>query len=43
MNKVIGHLKTINKHKYMVTKLCFRCHYTNKESCTISANTLFVN
>lgn len=26
MNKVIGHLKTINKHKYMVTKLCFRCH-----------------
>ena len=26
MNKVIGHLKTINKHKKMVTKLCFRCH-----------------
>ena len=26
MNKVIGHLKTINKHKYIVTKLCFRCH-----------------
>ena len=26
MNKVIGHLKTINKHKYMVTKLCFLCH-----------------
>lgn len=26
MNKVIGHLKTINKHKILVTKLCFRCH-----------------
>ena len=23
--KLLGHLKTINKHKYYVTKLCFRC------------------
>ncbi len=26
MNKVISHLKTINQHKKLVTKLCFRCH-----------------
>lgn len=26
MNKTIGHLKTINKHKIKVTQLCFRCH-----------------
>ena len=26
MNKVIGHLRTINKHKRKVTHLCFRCH-----------------
>ena len=26
MNKVIGHLRTINRHKMKVTQLCFRCH-----------------
>lgn len=26
MNKIIGHLKTINQHKIKVTQLCFRCH-----------------
>lgn len=26
MNKVLGHLKTINQHKAKVTWLCFRCH-----------------
>ncbi|MCF0105143.1 MAG: catalase [Holdemanella sp.] len=26
MNKVIGHLNTINQHKIKVTELCFRCH-----------------
>ncbi len=26
MNKIIGHLKTINRHKWKVTQLCFRCH-----------------
>lgn len=25
MNKFLGHLKTINHHKYLVTKLLFRC------------------
>lgn len=25
MNKFWGHFSTINKHKYNVTKLCFRC------------------
>lgn len=25
MNKIIGHLKTITKHKILVTKLCFKC------------------
>ena len=25
MMKLLNHLKTINKHKYYVTKLCFRC------------------
>jgi len=23
--KLINHLKTINKHKYYVTMLCFKC------------------
>ena len=26
LSKIKGHLKTINKHKAEVTKLCFRCH-----------------
>ncbi|MDO4465900.1 MAG: DUF5662 family protein [Bacillota bacterium] len=26
LQKIYGHLKTINKHKIEVTKLCFRCH-----------------
>lgn len=26
IQKIRGHLKTINKHKIEVTKLCFRCH-----------------
>lgn len=26
MNKILGHLKTINKHKITVMKLCFRIH-----------------
>ena len=26
MNKILGHLHTINKHKIKVTQLCFRCH-----------------
>ena len=26
MNKVLAHLKTINRHKALVTRLCFRCH-----------------
>ena len=26
MNRVIGHLRTINRHKMKVTQLCFRCH-----------------
>ncbi|MBQ0065698.1 MAG: catalase [Firmicutes bacterium] len=26
LEKIKGHLKTINKHKIEVTKLCFRCH-----------------
>ncbi|MDX8418222.1 MAG: DUF5662 family protein [Absicoccus sp.] len=26
MNKVFGHLRTINRHKIKVTQLCFRCH-----------------
>lgn len=25
MNKFIGHLKTVNKHRKMVRKLCFKC------------------
>lgn len=25
MNKFIGHFSTINRHKYRVTKLCFKC------------------
>lgn len=25
MNKLLGHLTTINRHKWNVTKLCFRC------------------
>lgn len=25
MNKFIGHLSTINKHRHMVTKMCFKC------------------
>lgn len=26
MNKIIGHLKTITRHKIKVMTLCFRCH-----------------
>lgn len=26
MNRFWGHLSTINHHKILVTKLCFRCH-----------------
>lgn len=26
MNRFLGHLSTINHHKLLVTKLCFRCH-----------------
>ncbi len=26
MHNFWGHLTTINRHKYLVTKLCFRCH-----------------
>lgn len=33
MNKLLGHFRTINHHKWIVTKLCFRCGLYRQGLC----------